>query len=103
MAAFSKPETLKGLKELAIHLDSRLEERRLELRQEQGRTAYPSMRHGGTHRLNAPLNHIKTIPSSAPPAMPAPFTALTTPQTGLRVPFHTTDGTVLMEFNSNEM
>ena len=32
MAAFGKPATLKGLKELAIRLDIRFEERRLEVR-----------------------------------------------------------------------
>ena len=101
MAAFGKPATLKGLKELAICLDTRLEERRLELRQEQGRAGYPSTRHGGTYRTNAPPNHAKTTPGPAPPAQPAPSTAPTTPQTGLRVPSHTTDGTVPMELDSN--
>jgi hypothetical protein len=103
IAAFGKPATLKGLKELTFRLDTRLEERRLELRQEQGRAGYPSTGHSGTYRTNAPplANHAKTTHSPAPPAELAPSTALTTPQTGLRVPSHTSDGTVPMELDSN--
>ena len=98
MAAFGKPDTLKGLKELAIRLDTRLEERRLEIRQEQGRAPYSSARHGATSRFNAPPTHAKTTPNSASPAT---STAPTTPQAGLRVPSHTADGTVPMELDAS--
>jgi hypothetical protein len=98
MAAFGKPETLKGLKELAIRLDTRLEERRLEVRQEQGRPSYSSTRQSGTPRFNAQPTHVKTTPA---PASPATSTAPITPQTGLQVPSHTADGTVPMELDAN--
>ena len=93
MAAFGKPATLKLLKELAIRLDTRLEERRLEVRQEQARIQYPQ-RSGP--RTQLPATQTKPASSSA-------STTPITPQTALRVPSHSADGTVPMELDAHRV
>jgi hypothetical protein len=98
MAAFGKPDTLKGLKDLAIRLDTRLEERRLEVRQEQSRAPYSSTRPSVTPRFTAPPIQAKTTSNPAPPVT---STTPTMPSTGPRIPSHTADGTVPMELDSH--
>jgi Retrotransposon gag protein. len=92
MAAFGKPGTLKLLKELAIRLDTRLEERRLEIRQEQGRATFP--------QRGPPRSQIPATTAKSTPAPTSSATVPTTPQTALRVPSHTADGTVPMELDA---
>ena len=100
MAAFGKPVTYKLLKELAVRLDSRFEERRLEVRQEQGRASYPSTTSRLTPRFHSPAPHTKMTPAPAP-APTTPTSTPTTAPTSLRVPSHSADGTVPMELDSS--
>ena len=104
MAAFGKPVTYKLLKELAVRLDSRFEERRLEVRQEQGRASYPSTISRLTPRFHSPAPHTKITPAPAPAPTTTTSASTSTPtsaSTSLRVPSHSADGTVPMELDSS--
>jgi hypothetical protein len=92
IAPVGKPPTYRELKELAIRLDARLYERRLE-RTNATRSIFTT---------RTPLNRLP--PATTPVALP-PMTTVNpptpTPTTNnLRVPSHTSDGTVPMELDS---
>lgn len=92
IAPLGKPETLHDLKELAIRLDSRLEERRREYR--------PTVAHSPA--ISRPPNPRPTATIATTPAVttPASTTATNPPTPALRTPSHTTDGTVPMELDA---
>jgi len=81
LVPLDRPQTLSAFKELATHLDSRLEERRREHR----------------NPPHPPSNPRTTNRPQRPP--PAPPTS-STPLPALRTPSHTTDGTVPMELDA---
>jgi hypothetical protein len=101
IAPFGKPETFKGLKELAIRLDARKEERRLEIRQEHGRASQSSTAARQAPRFNASTTYAKATSTPTSTSTPTPAATSTTPQTALRVPSHSSDGTVPMELDAN--
>ena len=99
MAPVGKPTTYADMKALAIRLDTRLYERRLE-RSNAG-TNLPRLTPLGRPTGRSPA---WTAPANNPAMPTAPTPATTTqdpPSTGLRVPTHTPDGTVPMELGAS--
>ena len=105
IAPVGKPKTYLELKTLAIRLDARLFERRLERSNAGASTSRPPPTRPANRSFAwaAPSN--TTTPSNASTAGPTPsVTPSTTPAPqsgGLRVPSHTADGTVPMELGAS--
>ena len=99
IAPVGKPKTYLELKTLAIRLDARLFERKLERTGGTGTSSSkpPPTRPGPTRPFTWPT------PPTNPPPMPPPKTTTTptSPTGGLRVPSHTADGTVPMELSAS--
>jgi len=96
IARGDKPESFADLRTLAIRLDARLYERRLE-------RGNPSMSKAPLARVTTPTGP-QPMPDHAPTQAPKMTTAPTTrpgqPAGGLRVPSHTPDGTYPMELGA---
>jgi Retrotransposon gag protein len=101
IAPVGKPKTYLDLKALAIRLDARLFERRLERSNATTRPppAKPASR---PFTWATPSTNSGPAPAPAPPPVPAHKPAAS-PSGGLRVPSQTADGTVPMELDASGM
>jgi hypothetical protein len=99
IAPVGKPKTYLELKTLAIRLDARLYERRLE-RPSTGATSKPPPPKLANRSFTWTTPSTTPAPTPTPSLAPAP-TVTAPPSGGLRVPSHTADGTVPMELGAS--
>jgi hypothetical protein len=97
IAPVGKPGTYLELKTLAIRLDARLHERRLE---RSGAGANISKLAPPTRPTNRPFSWATPATNPAPAPAPVSATKPTPPSGGLRAPSHTADGTTPMELDA---
>jgi hypothetical protein len=102
IAPVGKPATLALLKELAVRLDARLFERKLETKPPKNETSKPTPRPQNQSFL-APPPWGAQAPQARPPApsAPTPAHSAAAPPTTPNFPAFTADGTVPMEIGTN--